>query len=244
LSPGPTKRFWDTAQAQATADGWIVALDGRSMRLPGGTPLLVQSAELADALAAEWAAAGGARGNVFGPADLPLTRITGTMIERVGPQRDHVLDTLAAYAESDLLSYRAAPYPDPLMPAKQAAQWDPWAEWVSVQYGLDLPRTQGVMPLPRAPELVRAARDLLAARSDAVLAALGVAIPALGSFVLGLALADGALDAAQAVRVATVDEESQLAVWGEDAEQRARLAMLASDVADAARFMSLAAQAK
>ncbi|NVN42057.1 chaperone, ATP12, partial [Ameyamaea chiangmaiensis] len=62
----------------------------------------------------------------------------------------------------------------------------------------------------------------------------------LGSLVLGLALADGRLDAAEATALATLDDEAQLDVWGDDPEARARLATIARDVTDAARFMALA----
>jgi len=237
-----TRRFWDEARAEHTAEGWAVMLDGRPMRLPGGAALRLESRALAEALAAEWAAAGqGARGGTFGPDDVPLTRIAGTMIERVAPDRAATIAALAAYAEHDLLCYRAAPFPDPLMPARQAEQWDPWVTWARTTHGLPLTCTQGVMPLPRAPDLVARAAAVLAPCSNAVLAGLGVAVPVSGSFVLGLALALGAIDAERTVALATLDEESQLSVWGEDPEQRARLAALASDIADAARFMLLAA---
>ncbi|MDT8870958.1 ATP12 family protein [Komagataeibacter rhaeticus] len=65
--------------------GFGVELDGRGIRLPGGTALVVHSAALADAIAAEWARAGGEKGGNFTPDDLPMTRIAGTMIERVAP---------------------------------------------------------------------------------------------------------------------------------------------------------------
>ncbi|GBQ62344.1 ATP synthase F1 mitochondrial assembly chaperone ATP12 [Ameyamaea chiangmaiensis NBRC 103196] len=225
----------------ADADGmWSVALDGRGVKLPGGTPLRVRSGALADAIAQEWDAAGATVGGTFSPLDLPLTRIAGTMIERIAPNRSGAIDLLAAYADADLLSYRAGPLPDPLLAGRQAAAWGPWIDWAREHHALDLPITTGVMPLPRDPARERAARAVLATRGDAALAALGVAVPALGSLVLGLALADGRLDAAEATALATLDDEAQLDVWGDDPEARARLATIARDVTDAARFMALA----
>ena len=54
------------------------------------------------------------------------------------------------------------------------------------------------------------------------LAALGVAVPAMGSLVLGLALAERRLDAATAHALGALDELFQADLWGEDVEaQRA-----------------------
>ncbi|MBV8590936.1 MAG: chaperone, ATP12, partial [Acetobacteraceae bacterium] len=56
------KRFWETASAVPTEQGYAVLLDKKPMRLPGGAVLQVHSAALAQALADEWQAAGGQRG--------------------------------------------------------------------------------------------------------------------------------------------------------------------------------------
>ena len=66
-----------------------------------------------------------------------------------------------------------------------------------------------------------------------------MAVPALGSLVLGLAMAASRLDAAGAVTLATLDETFQAELWGRDeaAEQRRRC--VAGDVAVAGRFMEL-----
>jgi chaperone required for assembly of F1-ATPase len=69
---------------------------------------------------------------------------------------------------------------------------------------------------------------------------MGVAVPALGSLVLGLALAEGELDAVEAHELGALDELYQIEKWGEDAEAAARRASIAEDIAVAARFMALA----
>jgi chaperone required for assembly of F1-ATPase len=72
------------------------------------------------------------------------------------------------------------------------------------------------------------------------LAALGVAVPALGSLVLGLALAAGRIDAKAAKDASTLDERYQEEFWGLDAEAASRRAQVAADVALAARLLELA----
>jgi chaperone required for assembly of F1-ATPase len=71
------------------------------------------------------------------------------------------------------------------------------------------------------------------------LAALGVAVPAMGSLVLGLALAERRLDAATAHALGALDELFQAELWGEDAEAAARLRAIAAEIELAERFLRL-----
>jgi chaperone required for assembly of F1-ATPase len=85
-----------------------------------------------------------------------------------------------------------------------------------------------------------AALEAAVARHEAAgLAALGVAVPALGSLVLGLALSFGRLDAEEAHRLAVMDEVFQEEFWGSDAETEARRQDRLDDVKLAQRFMAL-----
>lgn len=232
------KRFWDRAAPRAESDGHAVLLDGRPVRLPGGTVLRVASAPLAEALAAEWDAAGGAKGAELRWDDLGLTRLVGTAIERISPDPAPTVAALAGYAETDLLCYRAE---DPRLAERQAREWQPLLDWAAVALDAPLRVTSGLMPVAQHAASVAAIRAALAARGPLVLAALGAAVPALGSVVLGLALADGRVDASEAARLAMLDEAFQAELWGEDAEAAARRALIRAEVGLAARLMALAA---
>ena len=232
------KRFWDRAAIAAAADGFAVLLDGKPVRLPGGAVLHVPGRVMAEAIAAEWNTAGGAKGGELSWGDVPLTRLAGTMQERVAPDPEPVALEIARYGESDLLCYRAEA-PEALV-RRQQAQWQPWLDWAAQHYGARLRVTAGVMPVAQEPGALAALAQAVAARSPSALAALGVAVPALGSLVLGLAMAELRLDAAAAVALATLDETFQAELWGRDdaAEQRRR--NVAEDVAVAGRFLLLA----
>lgn len=232
------KRFWDRAAPRAEGDGHAVLLDGRPIRLPGGAALRVASAPLAEALAAEWDAAGGAKGAEVRWNDLGLTRLVGTAIERIAPDPAPTVAALAGYAETDQLCYRAE---DPRLAERQARDWQPLLDWAALALAAPLRVTSGVMPVPQPEASVAAVRAALAARAPLILAALGAAVPALGSVVLGLALADGRLDAAEASRLAALDETFQAELWGEDAEAAARRALIRAEVELAGRLMLLAA---
>lgn len=231
------KRFWEEARAGAAEGGFAILLDGRPVRLPGGAPLRVATLPLAEAIAAEWNLAGGAKGGAMRPEDVPLTRLVGTAAERIAPNPEGTVAAIARYAETELLCYRA---PESRLAARQAASWDPWLAWSARALDAPLRVTTGVMPVAQPEPALRALRRAVAARPPLVLAALGVAVPSLGSLVLGLAVAGGHLSPAEAHRLATLEETFQEEFWGTDPESVARRAAAAADVALAAKLVGLA----
>ena len=182
------KRFWDKAAAAPQPGGFGVVLDGKPVRLPGGDPLVVGTASLAEAIAAEWdAAGGGARGGEMTMADVPLTRLAGTAQERIAPDPAPMVEGLAKYAETDLLCYRAT---DPKLAARQAEEWQPLLDWAALQHDAPLRVTEGLMPVPQDPWRWPPCAAV-AACSPLELAALGVLVPSFGSLVLALAVVRG-----------------------------------------------------
>lgn len=232
------RRFWDRAEPVPRESGWGVALDGRPMRLPSGAALSVPSRSLAAAIAEEWQQAGGAKGAEVAVAALRVTRVIATAIDRIAPAPEGTVDALAAYGETDLLCYRAEHPPE--LAARQAERWQPLLDWAALALDAPLVVTAGVVPVAQPPQARAALRAALARRNPVALAALGVAVPALGSLVLGLALAERRISADEAHALATLDEAFQIEAWGEDAEAAARLAAIAEDVRLAARILALA----
>jgi chaperone required for assembly of F1-ATPase len=231
------KRFWDHAVAVTRPEGGhAVLLDGRPLRLPGGAPLATRSAPLAEAIAAEWQAAGERKGGEMTMEQVPLTRLLGTAQERVAADPAPVIEGLARYAETDLLCYRGD---DPRLAALQAREWQPLLDWAAAAHGAPLTVTAGLMPVAQPPASLAALRAAVAAHAAEELAALGLAVPALGSLVLGLALSAGRLAAAEAHRLAVLDETFQEERWGADEQALARRARMAADVALAERFLAL-----
>ncbi|MBR0681191.1 chaperone, ATP12 [Roseomonas eburnea] len=231
------KRFWDHAVAVARPEGGhAVLLDGRPLRLPGGAPLVTASSSLAEAIAAEWQSAGGEKGGEMSMEAVPLTRLLGTAQDRVAPDPAAMVEGLAKYGETDLLCYRAE---DPGLAALQDREWQVLLDWADAAYGARLTVTAGLMPVAQPAASLAALRAAVEAHRAEELAALGLAVPGLGSLVLGLALSAGRLDAAEAHRLAVLDETFQEMRWGEDAEALARRARVAADLALAERFLSL-----
>ena len=231
------KRFWDNAEVAPNGDGWNVLLDGRPVRLPGGRPLRLGPPALAAAIRAEWQAAGDAKGGEMSYAEVPLTRLAGTAQERIAPNPEPVALELARYAETDLLCYRAS-QPEALA-ERQAVRWQPWLDWAETRYGARLRVTAGVMHIAQEPAALALLAQAVAEHDALALAAFGVAVPALGSLVLGLALTEERLAAAEAHALATLDETFQEELWGRDTLALERRRRIGAELEIAGRFLAL-----
>jgi chaperone required for assembly of F1-ATPase len=231
------KRFWDAAAVQWTKTGHAILLDGKPMRLPSGSPLVVGPARLARAIAEEWQQAGGGRGGEMSFKDTPLTRLAGTALERIAPDPAPTIDAIARYGETDLLCYRAEK-PQELV-QRQHQQWQKWLDWAALTYDAPLRVVTGVGYLRQHHDSIAALRRTVAAFDVDVLAGLGIAVPALGSLVLGLALAAGEIDAETAYALGALDELFQAEQWGEDYEAVDRRRSILADIVLAARYIDL-----
>jgi chaperone required for assembly of F1-ATPase len=231
------KRFWDFATVHPTESGYEILLDGRPMRLPSGARLVVASPRLAAAIAGEWQEAGNAKGGEMSFADTPLTRLAGTAIERIAPDPAPVIDAIARYGETDLLCYRAET-PDKLV-QRQHLLWAPWLDWAAVTLDAPLRVTTGIGYVRQHHDTIDALRRAVASQTPDALAALGIAVPALGSLVLGLALAAGEMDGETAYTLGALDELFQAEQWGEDDEAVHRRAGIRSDILLAERYIVL-----
>ena len=230
------RRVWRAARAVSSPDGWGVQLDGKPLRLPDGPPLLVPRAALAEAVAQEWQCAGAETGEMD-YTDVPLTRLAGTAQLRIVPDPAPVATAIAAYGETDLLCYLADT--PPTLVERQHRAWQPWLDWARCELGVALIATEGVMFVPQHPAALAALHRAVMAENGWVLAGLGIIVPALGSLVLGLAVARGALRAADAAELARVDETFQAELWGTDPEAERRRSHIDADIAHAARFVEL-----
>ncbi|NNM76960.1 ATPase [Sphingomonas sp. ID1715] len=201
------KRFWKEARAE---DGQVL-LDDRPVRTPKRNLLAIPSAPLADAVAAEWSAVG----EELDPRQLPLTGLANAAIDIVAADHAGFADTLARYAETDLLAYRATS-PDELI-ARQAQQWDPLLDWVRSRYDVHVEVVGGIMHRPQPDATIARLREAVLARTAFELAALSPIVTIGGSLIVGLALVERAFESDQLWSAVNLDELWQEELWGEDA---------------------------
>ena len=227
------KRFYIAA---AAAEDGRVLLDGKPVNTPARRHLALPTPALAVAVSAEW----NAQGDTIAPATMKLTGLANAAIDRVAPDPAAFAATLARYAESDLLCYRADKPAD--LRARQEAEWDPLLGWARRRYDIDFAVTDAILHVPQPPLTVTRLSAALAALDPFRLAAMSPLVTIGGSLVAALALYEGEIDAADAFAATHLDELWQAEQWGADAEAIQARQNREADFAAAARFLTLLAE--
>lgn len=227
------KRFWTSATAAPVDGGWGIELDGKPLRTPARALLRVPGAELATAIAGEWAEAA----QEIDPRAMPLTGLANAAIDRVAPDPAAFAATLARYAEGDLACYRAES-PQPLID-RQAESWDALLAWARRRYDVDFAVTAGIVHVAQPPATVRRLAHEVAALDAFRLAGLAPMVTIGGSLIAALAVLERGLTTARAWDAVSLDERWQLEQWGADAEAEAALANRRADFFAAASFLTL-----
>lgn len=209
------KRFYRNAAAGPDDGGVPILLDGRPVRTPAQRPLRAPTTPLAQAIVAEWEA----QGDDIDPAAMPLTRLANSIIDGVADAHAAVTTDIGKYLASDLLFYRAGE-PDGLV-ARQTELWDPALAWFYDRVGARFVLAQGVMHVAQ-PEDSLAAVARLIPDDTWRLGAVHAVTTLTGSALLALTLAHGGLTVDQAWAAAHVDEDWNLAQWGDDDLARER----------------------
>jgi chaperone required for assembly of F1-ATPase len=225
------KRFYTTAGVAAAAGGIAITLDGKPVRTPSRRPLAAPTAEIAEAIAAEWAA----QKDIIDPMTMPLTRLANSVIDAVTDRVEAVADDVTRYFESDLLFYRAG-HPEALV-EREARHWDPVLFWAADSLKARFILSEGIVHVRQPDQAIAAARAALPADPWSI-AALHVVTTLTGSALLALALMRGVLDEDQVWSAAHVDEDWNSEQWGIDGEVASRRAGRLLDFKAAARVLN------
>jgi chaperone required for assembly of F1-ATPase len=217
------KRFWKEVAVEPAGDCWRVTLDGRPIRTQGGQPQAVASRAVAEALAAEWRAAG----DEVDPLGFPLRDLADFAIDHVAADRAAAIAGLLRYAETDTLCYRADP--DEPLYRRQQALWEPLVAAFEARHGVRLERVSGVIHRPQPDATLARLGEVLAAHDDLALAALATLAPLAASLTVALAALEPGADPVGLFAAANAEQDWQAELWGWDAEaERGRAAKLAA----------------
>ena len=227
------KRFWKEAEITAEDGGWGIAVDGKAVRTPAREPLVVPTRGLAEAIAAEWNAAG----ETIEPRAMPLTGLANAAIDHVTGDPEQFARTLAQYGEGDLACYRAEA-PRALV-ERQEQSWDRLLGWARRRFDVDFRTTCGIIPVQQPPATVQRLTHAVATLHPFQLAGLSPLVTIGGSLVAALAVLEGAIGADSAWEAVSIDDRWQLEKWGADGEAEAALEARRRDFLAAARFLEL-----
>lgn len=217
--------------------GYALLLDGAPLRTPAGRILNVPDVTLAERCAEEWRAQGPLirhptlilNNLLFAAADDPAALVRWAQAE------------WARFSASDLLCYW--PEGDARLAARCEDAWQPILRWAEDVLGAAIIRATGLQFVAQEPALLMALDRALAAKPALVQGAMAKLASLFGSALLALGVAHGRISAAEAVRLARLDEDYQAEIWGEDPEAAARARALEQEVLAFAAVVVLPAPA-
>lgn len=219
------RRFYKTVAVTHVGTGWQVQLDSRNLRTPKAELMILPTREVADQIAAEWAA----QTDVIEMATMHATRLANTAIETIGGSREGVADQVAQYAGSDLVCYFAE---DPAaLVARQEAGWAPILARAADEEGLHFERCAGIVHKDQPPETLARVREIALAQDDFRLAGLAFGVALFGSAVLAIAVLRGWVNGEAAYDLSRIDEAFQEDQWGVDEEAAERTFRLRGEAA-------------
>lgn len=233
MSVPKLKRFYEEVSVVAIEDGAQILLDGKPLRSPKQNALQLPNVHLSEAVAGEWRT----QAKNINPDKLPLTHLAFTAIDRVAPNRKSVIEQITAFANSDVICYRASKPSDLVM--RQKESWDPIIKWADLALGASLLTGDGTGYVEQDNDVLCALTAAFCQKSDYYLAAL-YSMALLGnSLLLALAVAEKEIDAEEAFLRANCDEIYQSEKWGIDPEARMRLEARAEEYKVVAQFLML-----
>jgi chaperone required for assembly of F1-ATPase len=233
MSAWKAKRFWKETKAAEAEGGFTVLLDGRGVKTPAKTPLIVPTMAMAQAIAAEWDAQEGE----VQPLTMPVMRGANAALDKVGTQFDEVAAMLAEYGATDLLCYRADS-PRELID-RQAQAWDPVLDWAAEALGARLTSAQGVMFVAQDAAALEKLHGLVRQMTAFELAAFHDLVGISGSLILGFAAIHDHLPIEQIWDLSRLDENWQIEQWGVDDEAAEQAAAKREEFLRAKRFYTL-----
>lgn len=224
------KRFYKGVTTEAVEGGFGVFLDGRRLKTPGKTVLVVTSDHLAGLIAAEW----DAQIDHIKPETMPVTRLVNVTLELTPHNRDKLAAEARQYAGTDLLCYRAE---KPVRLAqRQEEHWDPVLDWARGR-GIDLEATDTVIAVEQ-PQASLDAVAVYAAGLDDLYLTLFVHLTAVyGSAILSMAVLERHISGSRAFEVSRLDNLFQIEQWGEDEEAAEITANLAVEINDLCKIL-------
>ena len=228
------KRFYEEVKTIAEGDGWAVLLDGKSIKTPAKQVLLLPTISLAEKVVQEWQE----QDDEIVPLSMPLTRYANATIDRTRTMRDDVIEQICAFGQSDMLCYRVDRPAD--LVERQLTEWQPVLDWLSVSRDINLSITAGIIQIDQDPLALERVKRAVSVFDDFQLTGLHAVTTSCGSIALGLAIAEGHIDCAETLELATLEEHHQMGLWGEDPETMRRHDELRQEIFNANQFMTLA----
>ena len=207
------RRFYKEAGFAAAEDGkaFVVTLDGRVLKTPEATEVLMPTEAAAAAIAAEWES----QESHIMPHLMPLTRLAMTALDVVPKSRESIIDGLMPYLDTDTVWYWEDPERTTMsseLHELQTTTLTPIIDWLEERFGARPETTTGLF-VNQPEELVGAVREWVEGLDAWHLAALDQSVRALKSMSLAAALLEYRLSPDEVASASRLEETHQIEEW-------------------------------
>ncbi len=217
------KRFYKDVSVAQGEGGWIVQLDGRTLKTPGKITLLIPQEKAAQLIAAEW----DAQTEFIRPETMPVTRLLNVAVEQTPDNRDALIAEARKYAGTDVLCYREGEVR--LHHEEQAAKWNPILAWAAEQ-GVALIITDSLIAIEQDEGALDAVAKFASGLKNMPLTLFVHLVAVYGSAVLAMAVMKTHVNGEDAYELSRLDELWQIKYWGEDEEAKERSESIRAEV--------------
>ncbi|WP_026941378.1 ATP12 family chaperone protein [Hellea balneolensis] len=209
------KRFYKNVSTAEGEGGWLIQLDGRTLKSPGKLTLLVPTEKCAKLIAAEW----DAQDEYIKPETMPVTRLLNVAVEQTPDNREALIAEARKYAGTDALCYREGEVR--LYKEHQAVKWDPVLAWAAEQ-GVALKTTESLIAIEQDKQALNSIADFARSLPDMQLTLFVHLVAVYGSAILAMAVLKSYLKGEEAFELSRLAEIWQIKYWGEDEEAKER----------------------
>jgi chaperone required for assembly of F1-ATPase len=231
------KRVYTLASYTKTEDGYVIQLDGKTVKTPLAQPLAAPNKTIADAIVREWSE----QKDAIVPDSMPMTQVLTTALDRQR-DRDAITKQLLKYLDTDLLCYRVKEPVD--LAKRQKEVWDRWLTWFDEHFESPLEVTFGIDALKQDTDTHKQIWNYLEALDEFYFTILQIVTSLTGSIVLGLAFLEHEAGPEDIYNAAELEEiyHSEIAgeaEYGADPVQEKRQNNLRRELASCKEFLSL-----
>ncbi|OQV24744.1 ATP synthase mitochondrial F1 complex assembly factor 2 [Hypsibius exemplaris] len=203
------KRFYKNVTISQQDGQFEINLDRKRLKTPMGKILRLPTEGLALAVATEWDRQEG----VLEQSSMYLTNLSNAATDKPVPQSpaERASDILE-FLETDTVRFRVEE-PAHLVQL-QALAWDPVVKWVQDRHQVEITWTDSIVAPPVAGETREKIGRYLTSYDSWSLIGLQAIVEGLKSVILALAVVDRHLSVETAVALSRLEEEYQIAQWG------------------------------
>ena len=174
------------------------------------------------------------------PKSMPLTRLANSTLDKTQEKRESVIEKICSYAHTDAVCYQIEEPKD--LAERQETEWVPLLEWIYEEWSIKLSITKGITPIEQTKETIERVLGVVSSYNDFGLTSLHALTDGCGSIVIALALMKGQIDIERALCCATLEQQYQMSLWGEEPAILCQHNELREDISNASQFHILSSE--